>query len=237
MSAKGDCQQMPITRRSFMTGLPLVLGGCATSEIPVSIKPVTYSPASDPHYREVYGPITSEPWPIAGVDLKKVNPKFLRQEVAYISAYAPGTVVVDPVERFAYLIQEGNRALRYGVGVGKVEAFNFQGEATIAAKKEWPGWKPTPDMIAREPERYGPLKDGLSGGPKNPLGPRALYLFRDGRDTFYRLHGTVEPWTIGTKVSSGCIRLFNQDIIDLYNRVPVGTKAVVLPATKEAETA
>ena len=107
---------------------------------------------------------------------------------------------------------------------------NFQGEATIARKAEWPGWRPTPDMIARDPDRYGPLKEGLPGGTGNPLGPRALYLYRDNRDTYYRLHGTVEPWTIGTKVSSGCIRLLNQDIMDLYNRVPVGTKAVVLPS-------
>ncbi|GGA77646.1 hypothetical protein GCM10011491_01010 [Brucella endophytica] len=228
---------MLITRRSFMTGLPLALGGCATAEIPVPARPVAKGPAGDSVYREMYGPVTSEPWPIAGVDLKRVNPKFLRQEVDYVSSYAPGTVVVDPNERFAYLIRENSRALRYGVGVGKVEAFNFQGEATIAAKKEWPGWKPTPDMIAREPERYGPLKDGLPGGPNNPLGPRALYLFRDGRDTFYRLHGTVEPWTIGTKVSSGCIRLFNQDIIDLYSRVPVGSKAVVLPVIPEHQSA
>ncbi|WP_352983228.1 L,D-transpeptidase [Mesorhizobium sp. M1338] len=145
--------------------------------------------------------------------------------------------MVDPNERFLYLVQQNNRALRYGVGVGKVEAFNFQGEATIAAKKEWPGWRPTDNMIAREPDRYGPLRDGIPGGPNNPLGPRALYLFRDGYDTFFRLHGTVEPHTIGTMVSSGCVRLFNQDIIDLYNRVPVGTKAVVLPARARGEVA
>lgn len=228
---------MHISRRSLLIGLPFALGGCATSIIPVSVKPMAFRPARNPYYEDMYGPVTSEPWPIAGVNLKKVNPKFLRQEVPYISSYTPGTVVVDPNERFAYLIQENNRALRYGVGVGKVEAFNFQGEATIAAKKEWPGWKPTPDMIAREPDRYGPLKDGLPGGPTSPLGPRALYLFRDGKDTFYRLHGTVEPWTIGTKVSSGCVRLFNQDIIDLYNRVPIGAKAVVLPIQPQGELA
>ncbi|PRD42948.1 L,D-transpeptidase [Phyllobacterium phragmitis] len=227
---------MSINRRSVIVGLPFALGGCITNES-VSIKPQAFSPVKDQYYRSMYGSITSEPWPIAAVDLTNVNPKFFRQEVSYASSYAPGTVVVDPNERFAYLVGENDRALRYGVGVGKVEAFNFQGEATIAAKKEWPGWRPTPDMIAREPDRYGPLKGGLPGGPRNPLGPRALYLFRNGQDTFYRLHGTVEPWTIGTKVSSGCIRLFNQDIIDLYSRVPAGTKAVVLPTFATDEVA
>jgi lipoprotein-anchoring transpeptidase ErfK/SrfK len=91
-------------------------------------------------------------------------------------------------------------------------------------------------MIAREPDRYGPVKNGLPGGAGNPLGPRALYLYKDGKDTLYRLHGTVEPWTIGTKVSSGCIRLMNQDIVDLYGRVPIGTKAIVLPALAAAES-
>lgn len=129
---------------------------------------------------------------------------------------------------------ENGRALRYGVGVGKQEAFNFQGEATIARKAEWPGWRPTPDMIARDPARYGPLKDGLPGGAGNPLGPRALYLYRNNQDTYYRLHGTVEPWTIGTMVSSGCVRLLNQDIMDLYRRVSVGTKVVVLSASAAA---
>ncbi|MFC0190768.1 L,D-transpeptidase [Aureimonas pseudogalii] len=141
--------------------------------------------------------------------------------------------MVDPNERFAWYVLGNGRAVRYGVGVGRVEAFNFQGDATIAWKAKWPKWTPTPDMIARDPERYGPLRHGLPGGPGNPLGPRALYLHRDGRDTFYRLHGTVEPWTIGTKVSSGCIRLLNQDIIDLYDRVRDGSKAIVLPIRGE----
>ena len=103
-------------------------------------------------------------------------------------------------------------------------------QPTIARKAEWPRWTPTPAMIKREPQRYGPVAGGLPGGAGNPLGPRALYLYRDGRDTLYRLHGTTEPHTIGTMVSSGCVRFLNQDIIDLYGRVPVGTRAVVLTA-------
>ena len=206
----------------------MVLGGCATQP-PLEMTPK--SPADDPYYLTMYAAIDTEPFPVPAIDLKKVKPRFYRQQVAYQTNEKPGTIVVDPNERFCYLVLENGKAMRYGVGVGKIEAFNFQGEATIARKAEWPGWRPTPDMIARDPERYGPLKEGLPGGAGNPLGPRALYLYRDNQDTYYRLHGTVEPWTIGTKVSSGCIRLLNQDIMDLYSRVPVGTKAVVLPST------
>lgn len=208
-----------------------MLGGCATQQ-PREMAPK--SSADDPYYLTMYTAIDTEPFPVPAIDLKKVPPRFYRQQVSYQTDEKPGTIVVDPNERFCYLIQENGKAMRYGVGVGKIEAFNFQGEATIARKAEWPGWRPTPDMIAREPERYGPLKDGLPGGAGNPLGPRALYLYRNNQDTYYRLHGTVEPWTIGTKVSSGCIRLLNQDIMDLYSRVPVGTKAVVLPSMAAA---
>lgn len=222
---------MSISRRSFVVGLPLVLGGCATQQ---PLEMASKSPAHDPYYLAMYAAIDTEPFPVPAIDLQKVKPRFYRQQVSYHTDEKPGTIIVDPNERFCYLIQESGKAMRYGVGVGKIEAFNFEGEATIARKAEWPGWRPTPDMIAREPERYGPLKDGLPGGVGNPLGPRALYLYRDNRDTYYRLHGTVEPWTIGTKVSSGCIRLLNQDIMDLYSRVPVGTKAVVLPSVAVA---
>ena len=224
---------MSISRRSFVVGLPLALGGCA-SQGPLETAPK--SAAGNPYYQTMYAAIETEPFPVPAIDLKKVEPRFYRQQVSYRTDEKPGTIVVDPNERFCYLVQENGKAMRYGVGVGKVEAFNFQGEARIARKAEWPGWRPTPDMISREPERYGPLKDGLPGGSGNPLGPRALYLYRDNRDTYYRLHGTVEPWTIGTKVSSGCIRLLNQDIMDLYSRVPVGTKAVVLPSMAAATT-
>jgi lipoprotein-anchoring transpeptidase ErfK/SrfK len=139
-------------------------------------------------------------------------------------------IVVDPSARYAYLVMENGRAMRYGVGVGKEEGFNLTGIASIGRKAAWPRWTPTQDMIRREPDRYGPFAGGLPPGAENPLGPRALYLYRGNRDTLYRLHGTTEPWTIGTQVSSGCIRFLNQDIIDLYNRVPVGSTAIVLPS-------
>ncbi|WP_018388594.1 L,D-transpeptidase [Ancylobacter sp. FA202] len=220
---------MLLDRRLFLLASPLALAGCATTREPMTSR--VLPPAMDPHYLRMYAAITDEPFPVPAVDLTQVDPRFLRQEVAYPTRYQPGTIVVDPNERFAYLVMANGRALRYGVGVGREEGFNFRGEGVVARKASWPGWTPTPAMIAREPERYGPYAGGLPGGPTNPLGPRALYLYKDGRDTYYRLHGTTEPWTIGTQVSSGCVRFINQDIIDLYRRVPTGTRVVVLPAT------
>ncbi|TCT00512.1 L,D-transpeptidase [Aquabacter spiritensis] len=222
---------MSISRRGFIAGASLALAGCVTREQP---GPDLSAPLVDPFYASMYAAIDTEPYPVPAIDLAEVRPEFLRREVAYRTSEPPGTIVVDPVARYAYLVRENGRALRYGVGVGQEEAFNFRGAATIARKAEWPGWRPTPDMIRRDPDRYGPVRDGLPGGPGNPLGPRALYLYRDGRDTYYRLHGTVEPWSIGTMVSSGCIRLLNQDIIDLYRRVPIGSRVVVLPARPAA---
>jgi len=205
-------------------GAPLVAAGCVTR----AKAPLPQPAAIDPYYALMYGPIDTEPFPVPAVDLTEVDPRFWRREVRYETPAQPGTIVVDPARRYAYLVKEGGRAIRYGVGVGRTEAFNFQGEAIIARKAEWPRWTPTAAMIRREPERYGPYADGLEGGPHNPLGARALYLHRNGRDTLYRLHGTNEPWSIGQMVSSGCVRFLNQDIIDLYRRVPVNTKAIVL---------
>ena len=226
---------MSLSRRSVLVGLALAVGGCV-SQRQTAMQAGSNAYVPDPYYVAMYGPVTTEPWVIPGVDISKIDPRLLRQEVDYATYERPGTIVVDPGARFLYLVQEGGKAMRYGVGVGKTEAFNFQGEASIQRKAEWPRWTPTKDMIAREPERYGPVADGMPGGPDNPLGPRALYLYQNGRDTLYRIHGTTEPHTIGKKVSSGCVRLFNQDIIDLYGRVPVGAKVVVLPSPAEAGT-
>ncbi|MBW9090496.1 L,D-transpeptidase [Rhizobium wenxiniae] len=180
-----------------------------------------------PHYTAMYAAIEGEQFPIKAADLKRVDPRYYRQEVAYPTQELPGTIVVDTKNRFLYLVQENGRAMRYGIGVGKA-GLEFEGAARVQYKRQWPRWTPTQDMIAREPERYGPLAAGMEPGVLNPLGPRALYLFKDGRDTLYRIHGTTEDWTIGKAVSSGCIRLLNQDIVDLYGRVPDGTRVVVL---------
>lgn len=221
---------MPIDRRRLLLGSPFLLSGCVTRPTPdlSSQAPANRPDMVDADYASIYAAVAGEPFPVPAVDLDEIEPEFLRREVGYRSTEPPGTVIVDPAERYAYLVGERGRAIRYGIGVGKEEGFNFRGAATIARKAQWPRWTPTPDMIRREPQRYGRYAGGLAGGTGNPLGPRALYLYRDGRDTLYRLHGTVEPWTIGTMVSSGCIRLLNQDILDLYRRVPVGSKVVVL---------
>lgn len=160
------------------------------------------------------------------VPVSELKARNARQLVSYQGSEPPGTIVVDTPNRFLYLVQENGKALRYGVGVGK-EGLAFEGSATIQRKAEWPHWTPTSDMIKRDPDRYGPWKKGMDGGEKNPLGARALYLFKNNQDTLYRIHGTNEPSTIGHAVSSGCIRMVNQDVIDLYNRVPKGAKVVV----------
>jgi lipoprotein-anchoring transpeptidase ErfK/SrfK len=177
----------------------------------------------------MYGPNPAETFPLPATDISKVDPRFLRQQVPYVTDEPPGTVVIDTPNRYLYLVQDGGMALRYGIGVGK-EGLEFAGEAYIGRKAEWPRWIPTSDMVAREPERYGPLAGGMDPGLNNPLGPRALYLYQNGRDTLFRIHGTTEAWSIGSAVSSGCIRMFNPDIIDLYNRVPEGARVVVIQA-------
>jgi len=151
----------------------------------------------------------------------------MRTEVPWKGKEKPGSIVVNVPQRRLYLVQAGGRALRYGVGVGRREGMNFRGTAIVGRKEKWPHWTPTANMIAHIP-RYRPYAGGMPGGIDNPLGARALYLYRGGADTFFRLHGTTEPESIGHAVSSGCIRLFNHDIIDLYNRVPIGTTVTVL---------
>jgi lipoprotein-anchoring transpeptidase ErfK/SrfK len=147
------------------------------------------------------------------------DPRFEKQVVDYSGTEAPGTVVVDTPNKFLYLVEGGGKALRYGIGVGR-PGFTWSGVKTISAKREWPDWTPPAEMIARRPD----LPRHMEGGPENPLGARAMYL----GSTLYRIHGSNEPWTIGTNVSSGCIRMRNDDVIDLYGRVNVGTKVVVM---------
>jgi lipoprotein-anchoring transpeptidase ErfK/SrfK len=149
----------------------------------------------------------------------RMDPRFMRQEVWYNGKEAPGTVVIDTPNHFLYLVQGEGRAIRYGIGVGR-PGFTWSGTHAISAKKEWPDWTPPDEMLRRQPY----LPHFVPGGPNNPLGARALYL----GSTLYRIHGSNEPWTIGTNVSSGCIRMRNADVIDLYERVRVGTRVVVL---------
>lgn len=218
-----------ITRRIFMAGLPLLLAACTTTG-KTRVLDGEGNAHVDPFYSAMYGPVPDEPFPVSPVDLRRVNPQFWRTEVDYQTTHAPGTIIVDTPAHYLYFVEAGGRAIRYGVGVGKTEALQFKGNAVIGRKAEWPNWTPTTNMIHRDPDRYASYASGMPGGPTNPLGPRALYLYRDGTDTHFRMHGTIEPYTIGTNVSSGCIRLMNQDIIDLYGRVNAGTRVVVLQA-------
>ena len=152
------------------------------------------------------------------------------QEVRIKQAYQPGQLLILPRTHYLYYVTQPGKAIRYGVGVGKA-GLEFTGTATIDVKKEWPTWRPTDEMIEREPQTYAKFKDNdyvQPGGPGNPLGARALYLFQNGRDTYFRIHGTTEPGSIGRSVSNGCIRMLNEHVMDLYQRVPVGTKVTVL---------
>lgn len=150
---------------------------------------------------------------------ERMDPRYLRQEVAYGGKEAPGTIVIDTPNHFLYLVEGEGRAIRYGIGVGR-PGFTWSGVHAISGKKEWPDWVPPDEMLRRQPY----LPHFVAGGPNNPLGARALYL----GSTLYRIHGSNEPWTIGQNVSSGCIRMRNADVIDLYERVRVGTRVVVL---------
>jgi lipoprotein-anchoring transpeptidase ErfK/SrfK len=165
-----------------------------------------------------YSNVEDQPGYIPKEAEEQLEPQFQRQMVLYRTSEPPGTIIVHTSERFLYLIQGNGRALRYGIGVGR-EGFQWQGLLKITRKQEWPDWTPPPEMIARQPY----LPRFMAGGPGNPMGARALYL----GTTVYRIHGTNQPHTIGSAVSSGCFRLVNNDVVDLFERVPVGTKVVV----------
>jgi lipoprotein-anchoring transpeptidase ErfK/SrfK len=165
---------------------------------------------------------------IIPANLKKIPSSFHKQLVEYNGTEWPGTLIVDPEHRHLYHVLENQQAIRYGVGVGR-EGFSWSGGAKIGMKRRWPRWLPPEEMVVRD-ENAAKWANGMPGGPDNPLGARALYLYANGADTLYRIHGTNDPSSIGKAMSSGCIRMLNQDIADLYLRVPVGSKVVVLPS-------
>lgn len=206
-----------ITRRIFTASLgAFTLAGC-TSRIASpqvsAIEPVMLMPDAP------------EPFPIEAVDLTKIDRQFWRQVVPNPTGEPVGTIVVDPEAKFLWLVIEGDQAVRYGIGVGR-QGFGWSGRADILRRAAWPKWTPPAEMIGRQPELQQ-WAGGMPGGPDNPLGARALYLYQNKVDTLYRIHGTGEPWSIGRAVSSGCIRLLHVDIIDLHRRVPIGTKVLV----------
>ncbi|KVK58424.1 hypothetical protein L905_20430 [Agrobacterium sp. TS43] len=194
--------------------MPLFLAGCANTGIG--------------QQRLNYAAKPEEKFPLPAMHLDKVKPELRRQEVTYDTRHPVGTVVVDTPARRLYYVMGDGRAMRYGVGVGR-QGLALKGDAYIGRKAEWPSWTPTANMMRRDPRNLK-FAGGMAGGPNNPLGARALYLYRGGNDTMFRLHGTNQPQSIGHAMSSGCIRMLNHDIIDLYSRVPVGSKVVVLQA-------
>jgi lipoprotein-anchoring transpeptidase ErfK/SrfK len=155
-----------------------------------------------------------------------IEPRYRRQRVRYDGVGKPGSIVVDTNDKFLYAVEDGGWATRYGVGVGQA-GLSLKGNASVGHKAVWPSWTPTENMMRRKP-RLVQYASGVPGGPDNPLGARALYLYRGGEDTMFRLHGTNEPWSIGRAMSSGCVRLLNDDIIDLYDRTAVGTSVIII---------
>lgn len=222
-----------ITRRLFAAGLPSVaLAACAPT---LSAPPDATPPKPDwPPLPAHYGAIEDEPFPIPAVPEGVVDPRLWRQEVANPHPLeAPGTIVVDPSEGHLYLVEDADRALRYGAGTG-AQAFAWNGTARVQFRRAWPRWKVPDTMIARQPElaAYSVANGGMDPGPGNPLGARALYLFQNGVDTLYRIHGACEPEYLGKAVSAGCIRLLDQDVIDLDRRVKHGATVRVMPAVR-----
>ena len=231
--APAPAMQPPASRQAALVQ-PEASGDPALSPIEAAkAKAVLRTPDNGPiDYAKAYGPIEDDVFPVRAFDYKKMSPAYLRQEIAYNGPYEPGTIIVDPRAHQLTLVQEGGRARRYGVGVGK-QGFSWSGTATVNSKQAWPDWYPPKEMIARSPKlasEVDKLQSGLgvSGGLRNPLGARAMYLWQGNKDTLFRIHGTLEPFSIGKSVSSGCIRMINQDAIDLFSRVNVGSKVVVL---------
>ncbi|MDO1581598.1 L,D-transpeptidase [Rhizobium oryzicola] len=202
---------MTVSRRGFLIGMPLFLAGCTSTVV---------------NQQGSYAALPAEKFPLKEVPVEKIKPELRRTQVAYSTVHKPGTIVVDTPARRLYYVLDNGQAMRYGVGVGR-QGLAFAGNAYVGRKAEWPTWTPTENMQRRE-ARYKKLAGGMPGGPNNPLGARAMYLFRDGGDTHFRIHGTNQPESIGYAMSSGCIRMMNHDVIDLYSRVKVGDRVFVI---------
>jgi lipoprotein-anchoring transpeptidase ErfK/SrfK len=209
---------MSISRRGLLLGMSALLAGCATS---------------GPNHRANYGARPDEKFPMKEMPLDKVKPELRRQEVAYDTHHAAGTIVVDTPERRLYYVLGGGRAIRYGIGVGR-QGYSLAGSAYIGRKAEWPSWTPTPNMIRRDPGKNLKYAGGMPGGLNNPLGARAIYLYQGGNDTLFRIHGTNQPASIGHAMSSGCVRMLNHDVIDLYERVKVSGRVHIIQGRRTA---
>lgn len=221
-----------LTRRNVLglgAGLfcATALSACGQSRVSrvSSLRPGGGPVKIDQRIVQMYAAIPDEPYPVPAVNLRRLDPAYYRTEVRDPTGERPGTLVVDTGARYLYLVGENGMALRYGIGIGR-DGFAWSGRGVIGRKAEWPTWTPPKTMIAREPE-LAKWANGMPPGPNNPLGARALYIYRNGRDTLYRLHGNPDESSIGRAVSSGCVRLLQQDVIDLYRRVPVGAQVIV----------
>ena len=211
-----------LDRRSFLSGaaagLGVVgLGGCMATD-----------GMSLAEAEKMYGLVDDKKFKIPAADISKVDPKYWRRTVRFETKEAPGTIIVDPGKYYVYRIEGDGNATRYGANVGR-EGFLWSGDAYVGRKAEWPIWTPPKEMIKRQPEA-AKYAGGMAPGLDNPLGARTLYLYQNGRYTLYTIYSTSDPETIGTNLTSGCTGLLTQDMIDLYERTPVKTKVVVLPA-------
>lgn len=204
-----------------LTALSCLAAGCAAAEMPVTEAPPALTPA-DP---VVYAARKDGAWTLAAIDLDAIHPALLRNRVPFATAEAPGTIVIDTKGPFLYFVEPEGMATRYGIAIGR-EGFGWTGTGVIARSARWPGWTPPPAMIERDPS-LARWAGGMPGGPTNPLGARALYIDFGGRDSGYRIHGTNAPSSIGRAASSGCFRMLNQDVADLYDRVAKGAKVIV----------
>lgn len=222
---------LSVTRRFFLQTLTIgaatsALSACMPSRLSdISLAPVTPPPTTIDSallpFASMYKETKDGDFVLPAIAYQQLDPQFLRQIVDDPTGELPGTIVVDTKRRYLYLVRVNGKAIRYGVGVGR-EGFAWSGRGIIEYKRKWPTWTPPADMIARQPKlkQFSAENGGMKPGLSNPLGARALYIFQDGKDTLYRLHGTPEWSSIGKRASSGCVRLINQDIIDLYDRVP-----------------
>jgi lipoprotein-anchoring transpeptidase ErfK/SrfK len=215
-----------LTRRGFLqassaTAGVALLSACSSVSGPGPIARVEPSDPPLPSYDIMYAPIEDEGFSVPAVPYQQIDPQFLRQIVRDPTGEPPGSLVVDTASHHLYLVRPNGFAIRYGVGLGRA-GFEWAGRANIQWKQKWPKWTPPAEMIARDPslEKWSAENGGQPGGLKNPLGARALYIFQDGQDTLFRVHGSPEWKSIGRSVSSGCVRMMNQDVIDLYDRVP-----------------
>lgn len=214
-------------RRTFLLGMgTMAVSGCVSSS-PTPVMDIAPPPA--PVVPPMYYALPQEEFPIPELDVSRFDPAYWRTEVDYDTPEKPGTLIVDTPNKYLYHVLQDGRATRYGIGVGR-DGFSWAGRATVAYKRKWPRWTPPDEMVARQPELepYSIANGGMAPGLTNPLGARALYIHKDGKDTIYRIHGSMEAWTMGRAVSSGCIRLVNHDIIHLYDNVRDGSTLVVL---------